>query len=143
MLRRALLVCGIVAPVLYIGTDILAATLLYQGYRYADQQVSELSAIGAPTRSLWIGMTDVWTALVIAFALGVWLSAGPKRSLRVTAALLGAFGLRCAPIDRRQDICVIALDSLEPARLIQPLHVRRGLLHQAQNHVQVSLGGGV
>jgi hypothetical protein len=28
MLRRALLVCGIVSPVLYIGTDILAATIL-------------------------------------------------------------------------------------------------------------------
>jgi len=110
MLERVLLVCGIISPVLYIGTDILAATMLYKGYSYTAQQVSELSAIGAPTRPLWIAMTSVWTALVIAFALGVWLSAGPKRSLLVTAVLLGAFGSsaccgccspRCTRVERR------------------------------------------
>jgi len=91
--QRVWLVCGVISSVLYIGTDILAATMLYDGYSYTDQQVSELSAIGAPTRSLWIAMTYVWTALVIAFAIGVWQSAGPKRSLRVTAVLVGGFGV--------------------------------------------------
>jgi hypothetical protein len=56
MTRRMLLVCGIISPVLYIGTDILAATMLYKGYSYTAQQVSELSAIGAPTRPPWIAM---------------------------------------------------------------------------------------
>ena len=93
MIRRRLLVCGIISPVLYIGTGILAATMLYEGYSYTAQQVSELSAIGAPKRPLWVAMTSVWTALVIAFAIGVWLSSGPERSLRVTAVLLSTFGL--------------------------------------------------
>jgi hypothetical protein len=81
--------------------------MLYQGYSYTAQQVSELSAIGAPTRPVWIGMTSVWTALAIAFATGVWLAAGPKRSLRVTAVLLGAFAVvgllwvLSAPMHRR------------------------------------------
>lgn len=90
VVTKALLACGVLSSLLYIGTDMLAAAT-YRGYSYTAQQVSELSAIGAPTRPLWIAMTCVWTLLVIAFAVGVWLSAGPKRSLRVTAMLLVAF----------------------------------------------------
>ena len=52
---KALLWCGIIASVLYIATDMFAATL-WEGYSYTAQQVSELSAIGAPTRPLWIVM---------------------------------------------------------------------------------------
>lgn len=89
---RGLLTCGILSSVLYIGTDILAA-YLYPGYSYTAQQVSELSAIGAPTRPLWITMSVVWAALVIAFAVGVWVSAGPIWSLRVTAILLAVFAV--------------------------------------------------
>jgi hypothetical protein len=88
---KALLVCGVVSSVLYIATDILAASL-WKGYSYTAQQVSELSAIGAPTRPLWIAMSIVYALLVIAFGVGVWLSAGSKRSLRVTAILLVLFG---------------------------------------------------
>ena len=89
---RVLPICGIISSVLYIGADILAAAL-YPGYDHTSQQVSELSAIGAPTRPLWIAMSLVYPALVIAFAVGVWLSAGAKRSLRVTAILLVVFGV--------------------------------------------------
>jgi hypothetical protein len=49
--RKALLVSGVLASLLYLGTDVLAA-LLYEGYSYTDQTVSELSAIGSPTRHL-------------------------------------------------------------------------------------------
>jgi hypothetical protein len=92
LIRKALLVCGIISSVLYIGADILAAAI-YKGYSYTAQQVSELSAIGAPTRPFWIAMSSIWTPLVIAFATGVWQSAGLKRSLRVTGALLVAFAI--------------------------------------------------
>jgi hypothetical protein len=84
---KALLLCGILSSLLYIGTDILAS-LLYEGYSYTSQQVSELSAIGAPTRQLWIAMSYIWAPLVIAFGIGILLLAGPKRSLRITGALL-------------------------------------------------------
>jgi Protein of unknown function (DUF998) len=87
-----LLACGIVSSALYIGTDILASTL-YPGYSYTAQQVSELSAIGAPTRSLWIAMLRPYMPLVVAFGIGVWLAAGSKRSVRVTAVLLIVFAI--------------------------------------------------
>jgi hypothetical protein len=89
---RGLLVCGVVSSVLYIGTDLLAAAL-YPGYSYTAQQVSELSAIGAPTRTLWIVMSVAFTALVVAFGAGVWRSAGSRRSLQVTAILLVVYGV--------------------------------------------------
>lgn len=89
---RVLLICGVMSSVLYIGTDILAAAL-WKGYSYTSQQVSELSAIGAPTRPLWIAMSIVFALLVFAFGTGVWLSAGQRRPLRVTAILLVAFGI--------------------------------------------------
>jgi hypothetical protein len=91
-LESFLLICGILSSLLYVGTDIVAA-MLYRGYSYTSQQVSELSAIGAPTRPLWVAMSSVYTPLVIAFGIGVLLSAGPKRSLRVTGMLLVAFGV--------------------------------------------------
>lgn len=89
---KALLICGIISSVLYIGTDILASTL-YPGYSYTAQQVSELSAIGAPTRPLWIALLKPYMPLVVAFGIGVWLAAGSRRSLRITAVLLIAFAI--------------------------------------------------
>lgn len=87
--RKALIICGIAAPLLYIGADILAAGL-YAGYSYVDQQVSELSAIGAPTEFLWNVMARIYGVFAVAFGIGVWLSAGGKRSQRVTGILIVA-----------------------------------------------------
>ncbi len=39
--RKVLLICGILAPLLWIGTDILAGTL-YAGYSFTSQAISEL-----------------------------------------------------------------------------------------------------
>ena len=87
MVRKALLVSGILSSLLYVGTDILAA-LRYQGYSYTAQAISELAAIGAPTQSLVKPLFLAYDVLLIAFAWGVWQSAGPKRALRVVAVLL-------------------------------------------------------
>jgi hypothetical protein len=48
--RKVLLSCGVAATLLYFGMDLLA-TWRYDGYSYTDQTISELSAVGAPTRS--------------------------------------------------------------------------------------------
>src|SRR5687768_9267261 len=55
MLRKALLLGGVVSSLLYVvGIDAIAA-LRYPDYHdYADQMVSELIAVGAPTRSLMV-----------------------------------------------------------------------------------------
>jgi len=85
-------VCGIVSSVLYVGTEI-AASLAYPGYSYTSGMVSELGAIGAPTRPQWIAMSVLYNPLVIAFGAGVLMVAGEKRSLRAAGVLLVAYGL--------------------------------------------------
>jgi hypothetical protein len=87
-LTKGLLVCGVLAAALYILTDISAAALFYPGYSYLDQQVSELSAIDAPSRPYWMLMTYPYGLLTAAFAVGVWRHAAGARSLRIAAALI-------------------------------------------------------
>ena len=53
MVRKVLLICGILASLIYVGSDILAA-MRWEGYSYTAQSVSELRAIGAPTRSFLV-----------------------------------------------------------------------------------------
>ena len=90
-LERFLLICGILSSLLRVATDILAA-MWYPGYSYINQTMSQLAAIEAPTRPFQVALLAVCSALVIAFGIGVWGSAGRKRSLRVTGILLAIFG---------------------------------------------------
>lgn len=87
--RRPLLVCGILAPVLYVAMTLFVG-LLWQSYSILSGVPSELSAIGAPTRSLWVSLGAVYAVLMIAFGWGVWTSAPRNRALRVVGALLVA-----------------------------------------------------
>jgi hypothetical protein len=88
MLRRILLVCGIASSVLYVAVDVLGS-LRYPGYRYTEQQFSELTAQGSPVRPLMIALSVIpYTLLVAAFAVGVWVSAPHKRAGTIIAAML-------------------------------------------------------
>ena len=87
--RKALLVCGILSSLLY-GAMIGAPGS--EGYSRMSQTPSELTAIGAPTRSLWMQLGAVYTVLVTAFGWGVWKSAGRDRALRIVGGLLVAYG---------------------------------------------------
>ena len=58
MVRKVLLICGIVSSVLYIAVDVLG-TLRYPGYRYTEQQFSELTAAGSPVRLLMIALSVI------------------------------------------------------------------------------------
>jgi len=90
VVRDILLVCGILSSLLYVGGDIVAA-MSWRSYSYTSQSISELFAIGSPTR--WIFALIPYTPLVIAFGIGVWWSAGRKRALRITGILLVAYGI--------------------------------------------------
>lgn len=92
MARQALLVCGILSSLLYVGMNIFVP-MLDAGYSSASQSVSELSAIGAPTRSVWVPLGIVYTLLVAAFGWGVRISSGPNRALRIVGNLLIAYGV--------------------------------------------------
>lgn len=92
MARKALLVCGIVSSLLYLAMNVFVA-MQWEGYSSASQTISELSAIGAPTRPLWVSLGIVYTLLVTAFGFGVWRSAGQNRPLRVVGGLILGYGL--------------------------------------------------
>jgi len=87
MRQTPLVVCGILAPVLYVATDVIAA-LRWEGYSYAAQTISETFAIGAPTRSLILLRGVGYSLLVIAFGLGVLESARGRHRLLVAGGLL-------------------------------------------------------
>jgi hypothetical protein len=92
-LDKALLSCGFVAPLVYLATDVIAG-LRWEGYSFRDQTISELNAIGAPTRSLTIVLGLVGYSLFVAFGVGVWRSASAATSsLRLAGAALVAFGV--------------------------------------------------
>ena len=102
-LRRALLACGILASLLYAAM-LVFIPLGWEGYSSASQAISELSAIGAPTRPLWFALGIVYTLLVVAFGWGVWTSARDSRALRVVGSVLiasGVLGLGWPPMHLR------------------------------------------
>jgi hypothetical protein len=86
-----LLVCGILSSLLYVAMTIFVA-MQWETYSSASQTISELSAIGAPTRSLWAVPGAIYTVLVTAFGWGVWKSAGRSRALRIAGGLILAYG---------------------------------------------------
>ena len=87
MRRTVLIVCGILAPVLYVATDMIAA-VLWEGYSYASQTISETFAIRAPTRPLILLRGVTYSLLVMVFGLGVLESARGRHRLLVTGGLL-------------------------------------------------------
>jgi hypothetical protein len=108
MVRRALLVCGVLSSVLYLLSVDVVAALLYPDYHdYRSQMVSELIARGAPTRHLMVDLFVPYNLLVLAFAAGVWNSSAGKPAIRFTAMALVAYGvtssvgLLLAPMDVR------------------------------------------
>lgn len=91
-LQRSLLLCGIVSVVLYAAMNIFVS-MQWDDYSSKTQTVSELSAIDAPTRSLWVPLGVVYTLLTAAFGWGVLKSAAGNRKLRIAGALLLAYGI--------------------------------------------------
>jgi hypothetical protein len=103
-LHQILLACGIVASLLYVAM-LVFIPVGWEAYSSASQTVSELSAIGAPTRSLWVPLGIVYTLLVAAFGWGIWASTRGNRRLRVVGGLMiacGVLGLFWPPMHLRE-----------------------------------------
>ena len=105
MLCRALIVCGVLAAGVYVATDIVSS-LSYEGYSYVNQAVSELTALGAPTRAFAITLFTLHGLLQLAFGLGVLFAARGSRRLQVAGLLL------------------VALGKLDLGAFLWPMHVR-------------------
>ena len=91
MLPKVLLACGILSSLVYVAMTVFIA-MQWDDYNSASQTISELSAINAPTRSVWVLTGAVYTLLVSAFGWGVWISAARRRALRTAGALILAYG---------------------------------------------------
>ena len=90
MLRKSLLVCGMLASLVYVGTDVLAAIRYPEYHSFTSRAISELMASGAPTERLVDPIFLLYGVLMLAFAVGVWMSSSRKR-VHVTAGLLFAY----------------------------------------------------
>lgn len=89
--RDAWLVCGIASSLLYVAMNVIVP-LGWPEYSSTSQTVSELSAVGAPTRALWVVMAMVYTLLVTGFGWGVRMAAGDDRRLRAAGLLIAIYG---------------------------------------------------
>lgn len=89
-MKRYLLNCGVISSLLYIVMNAFIP-LLYEGYSFRSHTVSELSAIGAPTRQIWVPLAFVYMLLFAAFGYGVLKSANGNRRLRTLAIVIFAY----------------------------------------------------
>ncbi len=90
-MRKALLAGGVASSLLYATLTVVAAARWPQ-YSSSAQTVSELSAVGAPTRTLWVPAGVLYTVLVTGFGWGVWKSAGSNRKLCAVGILIVVYG---------------------------------------------------
>lgn len=92
MQQRYLLQAGYISSLVYFAINIIVP-FRWPEYVVASQTVSELSAIGAPTRSLWILLCAPYTLLTLLFAVGMWRSVGTNRRLRIAGFSLLVYSL--------------------------------------------------
>jgi hypothetical protein len=72
MFRKTLVVCGLVAPVLYIITAIVGAALRPNNYSHIVNAISELLSNGAPNKATLDIVFNIYNALLLVFALGAY-----------------------------------------------------------------------
>lgn len=92
MVRRALVWSGILSLPLYVATDVIGG-MRYAGYSFASQAISELMAVGAPSKSFVDPLFLLYSLLALAFGTGVFRVAGNRnRALRMSGAALIGYG---------------------------------------------------
>jgi Protein of unknown function (DUF998) len=96
MRRTVLLACGILSSLLYVGANVAGARR-WRSYSLSSQTVSELSAIGAPSRPVVIPLLTGHGVLLMPFGFGVREAAGRNRALRATGAVLMVLGASDLP----------------------------------------------
>ena len=120
---RVLVACGALYALSYvIANDVIAASR-FRGYSRIDQAVSELSARGAASRPFLVAMLPIWTAMMIAFGIGVAMAANGKRALLATGGVLIAHGVVAItwlwfPMTSRQDMIRAGTASNDTGHLV-------------------------
>jgi hypothetical protein len=90
--RNFLLHCGWLTSIWYLAINSYVSTR-YEGYDMASFTVSELSAIGAPTRLLWVLLCTAYPLLMAAFGWGIRTVAAENRQLRRLSIIIIAYCL--------------------------------------------------
>lgn len=101
---RVMLFCGILSPLLYVVMNIFIP-MQWTEYNISSQTVSELSAIDAPTRPVWVPLGILYALLFAAFGVGVWQVANNKKGLRILGAILfinGCLSFFWPPMHQRE-----------------------------------------
>ncbi|HYA21589.1 MAG TPA: DUF998 domain-containing protein, partial [Thermoproteota archaeon] len=91
-MKKVLLVCGVLSSLVYAVADILGG-VIWKGYSFTSGAVSDLSAIGAPSRPFVVPLFIVYDLLFFAFVLGLCELAGHRRALRFIGGLLVGLGI--------------------------------------------------
>lgn len=86
-LQKGLLNCGIYSFLWYLAIAAFVPTQ-YEGYSSMTLTISELSAIGAPTRILWVLLAMFYVLLLMGFGWGIIKAAGESRRLRTAGILI-------------------------------------------------------
>jgi hypothetical protein len=68
--KKSLLLAAVAAVVVYTIGDVLSG-LLYDGYSFRDQAISELSAFGSPVRPLMVTVILIHNVMLLAFGIGI------------------------------------------------------------------------
>ncbi len=135
-LNKILLYCGILSSLWYVAINIIVP-LQDSSYNIASQTVSELSAINAPTRMLWIILCFFYTLLMIAFGCGIWLSADGNKKLRFVAVVIildAVFGSFWPPMHQRGTVVTLT------GTLTDTLHIVWTTVHGALMLLMIGFG---
>jgi hypothetical protein len=85
-MKKLLMLCGVFAAVIYVGTVILGGWLR-PGYSHISMAISELVADGAPNRSLLSSLFLLYNVLLSIFGLGLFLKANIRSRGRVSGVV--------------------------------------------------------
>ena len=88
MLRKVLIYCGFVAPVMYFVTVIVGASLR-NDYSHIINAVSELISNNAPNKGILDVVFNIYNALLLAFAIGAYIVL--KNAPRLCRISMGIF----------------------------------------------------
>jgi uncharacterized membrane protein len=85
-MKKILMLCGVAAAILYVGTVILGGWLR-PDYSHISMAISELVADGAPNRSLLSSSFLVYNTLLSVFGLGLLLKAHSNSRGRISGVI--------------------------------------------------------
>jgi hypothetical protein len=91
-IQKGLVMCGILSSLWYFVIN-LVVPLFYEGYSHLTFTVSELSAIAAPTRILWVLFVTLYLLLFAAFGWGVLQFSNKYQRLKIVGGLILLYSL--------------------------------------------------